>query len=330
MTIKNYLKNKLILFILHLLCMLGLTLYLNVLGMKILSISYILFVWIIILSIWLIYSYWKWKKRFIYLQSVMNHLEKKYLVTQVVTCGVELTEQFYFSLLRQAEKSMMEEVSEIRHSYVEYREYIEQWIHEVKGPLTSLKLKYENDKSGVLHQVMFETGQIENNVEQVLFFARSESIDKDFLVRKIAINDVINTAIIKNKHLLKNTMRVEVNEMRETVYSDNKWLEFIIGQVIINAVKYRNGADSFLKIYTETCCDKVLLKIEDNGMGILPSELPRIFDKGFTGTNGRNQKQSTGLGLYLCRRLCEKLGHEITVISTQNIGTTVTVGFLNT
>lgn len=330
MRIKHYLINNVQLFVLHVLCMIGAALYLSMIDVDKLSIGLILFVWIMILMIWFLCSYWKQKKHFIYLQSVIDNLEKKYLITQVIDRPDGLNEQFYFDLLRQAEKSMMEEITSIRHAHDDYREYVEQWIHEIKGPITSLKLKCENDKSGVLQPVMFEMGQIENYVEQALFFARSENMDKDCLIRPVAICDVVNAAVIKNKHLLLNTVDLYIQPMTETVYSDSKWLEFMIGQIIINSVKYRNEVNSFLKIYTEPRNKDILLKIEDNGMGILPSELPRIFDKGFTGTNGRNKKQSTGLGLYLCKQLCERLEHEITATSAHGNSTIITIRFLST
>lgn len=330
MRIRHYLINNVQLFILHVLCMICAALYLSIIDVEKPSIGLILFVWIMILVIWFIGSYWKQKKHFIYLQAVIDNLEKKYLISQVIDRPDGLNEQFYFDFLRQAEKSMMEEIASIRRAHADYREYVEQWIHEIKGPITSLKLKYENDRSGVLQPVMFETGQIENYVEQALFFARSENMDKDCMIRPVAICDVVNAAVIKNKHLLLNTVDLYIQPMTETVYSDSKWLEFIIGQIIINAVKYRNEVNSLLKIYTEPQNKDILLKIEDNGVGILSSELPRIFDKGFTGTNGRNKKQSTGLGLYLCKQLCERLEHEITVASTHGNGTIITIGFLNT
>ena len=159
-----------------------------------------------VLMTWLIYSYLKQKRPFHYLQSVIDSLEKKYLITQVIPLPEGLNEQFYFTLLRQAEKSMMEEITSICHAHADYREYIEQWVHEINGPLTSLKLKYENDKSGVLYPVMFEIEQIENYVEQALYFARSENVDKDCLIRQVKICEVVNAAIVKNKHLLRNTL----------------------------------------------------------------------------------------------------------------------------
>ena len=329
MTVKIYLKNNLFLFIFHILCMLVAVLYLNVIGVKNPSIILILFLWTIVLFLYLTNAYKRQKKHFYYLQCVMNNLEKKYLITQVIDRPEEFVEQFYFDLLRKAEKSMLEEITSIRHAHTDYREYIEQWVHEIKGPLTSLRLKCENDESGVIQSIIFEIGQIENYIEQALFFARSENMDKDFLIRKITLRDMVNAAVIQNKHLLVNNISLNIQSLNKTVYSDSKWLEFIVSQIIINSAKYKNEADSILKIYTETRNNTIMLKIEDNGIGISQSELPRIFDKGFTGTNGRNIQRSTGLGLYLCKQLCEKLGHEINITSTPGKGTTATIIFLD-
>jgi signal transduction histidine kinase len=288
---------------------------------------FILIVWFAVLSIYVLVSFLRQKRRAEYLQSAMNNLEKKYLFTQITTRPEGLVEQLYFDLLRRSEKSMLEEITRISHARNEYQEYIEQWIHDIKGPLTSLKLKCENDMAGALHFIIHDVCQIENCVDKALFFARSENMDKDFLIRKTCLDDVVRSAIVKNKHLLMNTMHLDIAETKEIVHSDIKWLEFIIGQIIINATKYKTIDTSVLKIYAEKENNSTLLNIEDNGIGILPSELPRVFDKGFTGTNGRKAKQSTGLGLFLCKQLCEKMGHTIDITSTQGTGTIVKIGF---
>ena len=142
----------------------------------------------------------------------------------------------------------------------------------------------------------------------------------------MALSQVVHQAIADNKYLLlQSGMRLEVEEMQDTVYSDEKWVRFILNQLIANAVKYRTE-QPVLRISTHKRQDQVVLVVEDNGIGIAASDLPRIFEKGFTGQNGRMMQQSTGIGLYLCKRLCKKLGIGITVESSEH-GTAISLSF---
>lgn len=162
--------------------------------------------------------------------------------------------------------------------------------------------------------------------EQALYFARSEYTEKDYSVREMALAQVVHQAIADNKYLLlQNGMRLEVKAIQDTVYSDEKWVRFILNQLIANAVKYRAG-QPVLRFSTCRQQDQVVLMVEDNGIGISPADLPRIFEKGFTGQNGRIVHQSTGIGLYLCKRLCEKLGIGISA-NSEGKGTTISLSF---
>ena len=122
-------------------------------------------------------------------------------------------------------------------------------------------------------------------------------------------------------------MKVELKNTDVSAYSDEKWLEFILNQIIINSIKYKKEQNATIIIETTENKENVKLKIKDNGIGIKKSEIDRIFDKGFTGTNGRNQKKSTGIGLYLCKKLCDKLQLAININAEQNVGTEVTIVF---
>ena len=162
--------------------------------------------------------------------------------------------------------------------------------------------------------------------EQALYYARSEHTEKDYSVRKMALIQVVHQAIADNKYLLlQSGMHLEVEEIQDTVYSDDKWVRFILNQLIANAVKYRTG-QTILRFSTHRQQDQVVLVVEDNGIGISATDLPRIFEKGFTGQNGRKVQQSTGIGLYLCKRLCEKLGIGITAESSEN-GASISLAF---
>ncbi|MCM1237460.1 MAG: ATP-binding protein, partial [Ruminococcus flavefaciens] len=205
----------------------------------------------------------------------------------------------------------------------EYKEYIEQWIHEIKTPITAMRLLCENHRSEIPKQLsksfLLELEKTNQYTEQALYYARSEHTQKDYSVREIRLCDVIHQAIAENKHLLLHyNVRIDVKETGHTVYSDEKWLCFILNQLIVNAVKYRSETP-ILRFDIEHHNGNTILNIADNGIGIAASELPRIFEKGFTGENGRNAAQNaTGIGLYLCKRLCDKLGIGITAHSADH------------
>ena len=232
----------------------------------------------------------------------------------------------YYQLLKMAGKSMLEQIGEVERERLEYKEYIEQWIHEIKTPITAMKLLCENHRMDWTKELLLELEKTNRFTEQALYYARSEHTEKDYSVREMALSQVVHQAIADNKYLLlQSGMRLEVEEMQDTVYSDEKWVRFILNQLIVNAVKYRTK-QPVLRISTHKWQDQVVLVVEDNGIGIAASDLPRIFEKGFTGQNGRMVQQSTGIGLYLCKRLCEKLGIGIAAESSEQ-GTALSLAF---
>ena len=198
--------------------------------------------------------------------------------------------------------------------------------HEIKTPITAMKLLCENHRTDWTKELLLELEKTNRFTEQALYYARSEHTEKDYSVREMALSQVVHQAIADNKYLLlQGGMRLEVEEMQDTVYSDEKWVRFILNQLIANAVKYRTE-QPVLRISTHKRQDQVVLVVKDNGIGIAASDLPRIFEKGFTGQNGRMVQQSTGIGLYLCKRLCEKLGIGITAESSEH-GTAISLSF---
>ena len=202
---------------------------------------------------------------------------------------------------------MLEHIGGIQRERQEYKEYIEQWIHEVKTPITAMKLICENNRCSFTRDLMAELENINRFTDQALYYARSEHTEKDYSVREIRLSDVIHGAIVDNKYLLR------------------QWLRFILDQLISNAVKYRTS-QPVLHFFAVKENDRVILSAADNGIGIPASDLPRIFEKGFTGQNGRTILSSTGIGLYLCRRLCDKLGIGISA-SSKGEGTTIFLSF---
>lgn len=227
-----------------------------------------------------------------------------------------IEKRIYQELLRKIGSSAIEEIHKMEDEQKEYEDYIEQWIHEVKTPITSIHLMLENRIQNNLElkrDLNIELSRIENDIDRALYYARSEQIYKDYLIQKLNMWKVLSRAVNKNRTVVMNSsVAVELKCDKDIyVYGDEKWLVFMITQVLLNAIKYKKEKDAKIIMSVKRENGKILLKILDNGKGIKKEELPRIFDKGFTGSNGRENEKSTGMGLYLVYKLCKKLDIDI-------------------
>ena len=258
------------------------------------------------------------------INNILDSLNEKYLISEVMDKPKREENLAYYRILARSNKSMLENVNRVKEIQKDYKEYIESWVHEIKIPITSAKLLCENNKSEITDKIEDEVEEINNFVEQVLFYARLDNVSNDFLIRKVDLAEVVSKVISRNKKIMiQNNMRVELKNIDVLAYTDEKWLEFILNQIMINSIKYKKEKDAVVYIEVAEQKDNVILQVKDNGIGIKKSELDRIFDKGFTGTNGRNSKRSTGIGLYLCKRLSKELGMDITAQSVENEYTTI-------
>lgn len=321
-----YWKNRIPFILTNLVCMILLTLFLLACGNSVSVIGLILLVWVLILTAGMHIAFRGRKKELGELLALAEQLEERYLIPEVMERPERAEDQVYYRLLKMAGKSMLEQIGEIHRERLEYKEYIEQWIHEIKTPIAAMKLLCENHRMDFTRELLLELEKTNRFTEQALYYARSEHTEKDYAVREISLADVVHQAIADNKYLLlQNAVRIEVGDMGDMVYSDEKWVRFILNQLIVNAVKYRAGKPE-LRFSVCRRQDKEVLSVEDNGIGIPACDLPRIFEKGFTGENGRTMQQATGIGLYLCKRLCDKLGIGITAESAGS-GTMIRLSF---
>ena len=162
-----------------------------------------------------------------------------------------------------------------------------------------------------------------------MYYVRSENAQKDYLIKETKISKVISNVAMKNKDiLLENNINLEVEVGDKKVLTDSKWLEFIVNQIISNSIKYiKKGVEHYIKITAKENEKSIILKIYDNGIGIKKSDIPKVFDKTFTGNNGRKIETSTGMGLYITKQLCKKLGHKVTIDSKENEYTEVSIFF---
>lgn len=257
----------------------------------------------------------------------LDGLDKKYLLSEIVKEPDFFEGKLLCRVEKETEKAMNDELAGYRNESKEYREYIESWVHEIKTPISASRLILENNPGQLSQSLRQDFARIENYVDQVLFYARSGSVEKDYVLKKISLKALTGSALKRNASLLISSgVKVETADLELPVFADAKWMDFIIGQILINAVKYRreNPVLSFSGIVGP---NSVTLVIEDNGVGIPRKDLGRVFEKGFTGTNGRLLGKATGLGLYLCKRLCDKLNLGISIASIENSGTAVSLVF---
>lgn len=330
MKFKDFIKDKIWLIVLLVLAVLSIEILL--LAYQILPIIriYIALIIIIVVTIALSIEFYKKKNFYNKLKEDLEDLTEKYLISEIINTPDFTEGKILKEVIQETGKSMLENVNIYKRNQEDYKEYIELWIHEIKIPIATSKLIIENNKSKVTRSINEELDKIENYTEQALYYARSNDANKDYIITKTSLKEIVNTAILKNKtSLLSNKVTIELNEnIDKEVYTDSKWTTFILNQIIQNSIKYAKEEDKKIEIYSDEKKDKTILYIKDNGIGIKKGEITRVFDKGFTGENGRLMgKKSTGIGLYLCKKLCDKLGLGIELNSEIDVGTEVRIIF---
>lgn len=327
MSIKNYLQEKLLFLILLLCAMIIVSSLLHVLGMNNYTVCFVNGAYLLSILISAAFDYYKKRTFYKAVQSRLDGLDKKYLLSEMVESPEFFEGNFLCDVLLECNKSMNDQISSYRHSTQDYREYIETWVHEIKTPIASASLLYENNKNEVTQSMHDELLKIDGFVEQALYYCRSGAVEKDYAIKKCNLLVLVNNTVKKHaRQLIENKIVIEKHDLDCTVFTDVKWIDFILGQIISNSVKYKR-ADAKLTFSAEKNSNSTILYITDNGIGIPEQDIEKVFEKGFTGENGHKYTKSTGIGLYLCKKLCDKLGLGISLISMQNEGTTVKIAF---
>lgn len=262
------------------------------------------------------------KKYYNEVQINLKNLDKKCLISEIIEQPDFYEGQFLYSILKTTNKSMNDEIAKYSTSSAEYRAYIEMWVHEIKTPIAGAKLICKNSEN---KNTLTELEKIDGFVEQALFYSRSNNVEKDYIIKQTNLEELVNGVLRKNsRYLITNKISIQTSDLANTVFTDVKWTDFILKQVIDNSIKYESNR---IKLYSAQNTNSISLFICDNGIGIPEQDLRRVFDKGFTGENGRKHGKSTGIGLYLCKKLCKKLGLGIQVKSQRNEGVSVEIVF---
>ena len=328
MKLIEYIKEKFVFMVINIVMTLS-----GVVILKALKVDTYTIVFIIILNLigvfsCYIYDYFNRKKYYDNLFKNLDGLDKKYFIAEILESGDFIESNIIYSVLEECTKSMKDEVADLKRNINDYKEYIETWVHEIKTPIASARLILENDEGYINKSVLEEIEKVEGFIEQVLFYARSSTVERDYIIKKIPLKNSINSVIRKNANILiEKRVKIQLEDIEKKVYCDSKWIEFILQQIISNSVKYMDKDEKYIKI---RCLEKdknIILKILDNGIGISEKSIEKVFEKGYTGENGRKYNNSTGMGLYLCKKLCLKLGLGISIKSKLGVGTEVTIVF---
>ncbi len=358
MTLGDYVKDKLQRLIFQAVLGLISLVYLKVCGLQKNQLLIFYTVWAVLLSAGLLSEWLRRKKYFDEIFRTMKELDKPYLISEVLPSSWRLEDRLYGEILKTSNKSVVDAIHHMEKEQKEYKEFIENWIHEVKVPVTAISLICDNEKSKAAsnkksraasneknkaaRKIKSQLIVLENAVEKALFYARSDRVYQDYLIRLIELDKVVYDVLERGQMYFRmNEMQIEVEAEGAKAYCDDKWLAFILNQILVNAVKYKKKENSKIVIKAEKREGKELLSIWDNGVGIAAEELPRVFEKGFTGSNGRLSTETrgqgeartrtlpaaTGIGLYLCRKLCRKLDMGIAICSEQGVYTCVSLAF---
>ncbi|MDP4145265.1 MAG: HAMP domain-containing sensor histidine kinase [Bacillota bacterium] len=294
------------------------------------NIFYILFVSLFIFIVYLIWDY-----------SIKNNHIKKLRLSQasedktpVFPSPLEYKDEVYSVILQDLYSSYCTSLKNIEINSKENSEFMTTWVHEIKTPITTSKLllnsmEDELQESSIIKSMKEEIDKIDEYVEKVLYYSRSDDFSKDYIISEVRLNSIIKESVKKHSIIFIRKQISFVNNIDDNLLidTDRKWLVFIIDQLISNALKYTEPKGSIKFSSLENDAEKILA-IQDTGIGIKEEDMHLLFNKSFTGNNGRNENsKSTGLGLYLSKKLAKKLGYGLTIESEYGKGTSVNIHF---
>lgn len=262
------------------------------------------------------------------LNTALTELDKKYLLPELLEEPSFYEGRFICDILRECSKSMTENVAVYRKSSEEFREYIEMWVHEVKLPVASIRLICHNNPD-IDRKMIGQIKRIDDYIENVLYYARSENAGKDYIIKEVSLQKAFGSVAVKNREALQLLdAKIESSNLKLSVLTDGKWLEYMIAQLMANSIKYHTDSRKLvINAYARNVDDAVVFYFRDNGCGVVAGDIPRVFDKSFTGQNGRVHQNSTGMGLYIVKKMCDRLGHRIILDSKYGEYTEVQIAF---
>ncbi|GAA0121040.1 MAG: sensor histidine kinase [Clostridium argentinense] len=332
MNFRHYLHDN-ISFIVYYIALMGfITISLYIDPNKSITINNLIYINIVAFSFTFMYQVYKYvsiRKYYSELKVIVNNYAQD--ISNTLPEPNNYEQKIYIELLKKMYEEQNEKIYKLHLDKKENQEFITSWVHEIKVPIAASRLIMENNLGKTIDEVTDmledEVDRIDNYVEQALYYSRIDDFSKDYFINEISLVKILKELLKKHaKMFINKKISIDIKDVDFDILSDRKWLSYIIEQVLANSLKYTKEGGKISVIGQEIDGDKLLI-IEDNGVGIKSEDLGRVFEKGFTGYNGRQNYKSTGMGLYLAKKMSNKLGHEITIESEYEKCTRVKIYF---
>lgn len=286
---------------------------------------YMLIVNTFILIVFLVFRYYKNKKVYKIFVEDFNSLDECLIDLGNSVLGKNISE-----ILKKQHLLYEKKVQEYNKIYKDHLTFVNQWVHQMKTPLSIIQLQvHENEGEETIENIRDEVEKLNKGLNMAMNFARINSFEHDFVVEQIDLNQLVMDKVNEEKKLFikyKIMPKVEIDKSMN-VYSDGKWIKFVLEQLIVNGLKYSKDKGKYLTISAVKMNNSIKLSVIDEGVGIPNKDIKRVFDLFFTGQNGRKFGESTGMGLYIVKKVCDYLNHDVNIESMVNEGTVVTITF---
>ena len=270
------------------------------------------------------YDCFRKKQYYDHLESTWQELEEKSYLSEIIEEPDFYDGRLLYRIIKRNGKYLNDVIADQQLEMMEYKNYVQTWAHEIKTPIAVEHLIIDNHRGPLTSSLEEEVEKIESYVEQMLYYTKSGSLESDYIIQPASLKHMVMEVIRKNtKMMVAAGILPRLENLDHEILTDTKWMVFILGQIVTNAVKYSDSSKKSCIFFRaeETAGNMVEFTVEDNGIGIPACDLSRVFQKGFTGENGRVVQMSTGMGLYLCKKLCDKMDIPLAIRSKQGEGT---------
>ena len=270
------------------------------------------------------YDCFRKKQYYDHLESTWQELEEKSYLSEIIEEPDFYDGRLLYRIIKRNGKYLNDVIADQQLEMMEYKNYVQTWAHEIKTPIAVEHLIIDNHRGPLTSSLEEEVEKIESYVEQMLYYTKSGSLESDYIIQPVSLKHMVMEVIRKNtKMMVAAGILPRLENLDHEILTDTKWMVFILGQIVTTAVKYSDSSKKSCIFFRaeETAGDMVEFTVEDNGIGIPACDLSRVFQKGFTGENGRVVQKSTGMGLYLCKKLCDKMDIPLAIRSKQGEGT---------
>lgn len=279
------------------------------------ALFYPFLIWIVIVSVHLILDYYRAKEAYLFWKRIEDSIEE-------MPVSHSLQEEAFIETIYNLEQKLISQKNESLKKEQEQMDYYTLWVHQMKTPIASMRLHLQNEQSAFSRQLLIELNRIEQYTNMVLTFLRLDSSSTDYVIRKVDVDSVLKSVVRKfSTEFINRKLSFSYEVESYSVLTDEKWLSFVFEQILSNALKYTRSGKITISQNKNVIC------VQDTGIGIDPSDLSRVFEKGYTGFNGRLDKKASGIGLYLVKRICDNLHHSIWIESKVGEGTCVYIRF---